>query len=224
MEPIDFEKLIEEKIFERGPNDRDRTKDPPLKFSPSSAGYCERQQFLSRAGLKKLGRKAIGSMKSGTLLHRWIESHINGHGLIEQEVRVDLADPKINPFGIYYEGTYDYYDYNYPYDFKSTSNINYVISSPTEEHKDQITVYMAGLGAKEGAIVYIDKRDLKVKQHMVEFDEKRLVKIFKRSTRVYDARLNWDNKTIPFPKCGCFACRLEDEKIEQQLLNQNLYI
>lgn len=211
--PINFEELVEKKVFERGSKDRDRSMDPDNKFSPSSAGYCERQMFLTKAGLKKFDRAIIGSMKSGSILHEWIGVDLKDKGLLEQDVKIEINDKEVNPSGIYFEGTYDFFDHTFLYDFKSTSNINYCIYGPTEIHKDQLTVYMAGLGVEKGYVVYIDKRNLKVKQHLVEFDRQRLIKIFKKASKVYNAYLNWKNNGrngIPFPKCGCNFCTYED--------------
>ena len=213
-EPIDFEQLIGNKIYEREPQDRDRTQDPDKKFSPSSAGYCERQMFLTKAGLKVFTRKAVGSMKSGSILHKWIGGSLRDKGALEQNVKLVITDQNINPENLYFEGTYDFFDYTYIYDFKSTSNINYSISSPTEKDKDQLIIYMAGLSILKGFIVYIDKRHLKVKQHLVEFNQKRLEKIFQRATNVYREYINWKyngKKEIPFKKCGCNFCDMEDE-------------
>lgn len=212
-EPIDFEQLIGNRIYEKDVKDRDRTQDPDKKFSPSSAGYCERQMFLTKAGLKVFTPKAVGSMKSGSILHRWIEDDLKDKGALEQDVKLVINNPNINPENLYFEGTYDFFDYTYPYDFKSTSNINYVISGPTEKDKDQLIVYMASLGVTKGFIVYIDKRHLKVKQHLVEFNQKRLEKIFQRATNVYREFINWKHngkKGIPFKKCGCNFCDMED--------------
>lgn len=212
-EPINFEKVIEYKIFKRTEKDRDRTKDPDNKFSPSSAGYCERQMFITKAGLKKFDTTAIGSMKVGSILHEWLESDLHSQGSIEKEVTITLVDEHINPENIYFEGTYDFFDTEFLYDFKSTSNINYCLNSPTEMHKDQLTIYMAGLGITKGFIVYIDKRNLKSKQHLVEFNYKRLLKLFEKANRVYKAFTEWKSngrKGIPFEKCGCNFCKMED--------------
>lgn len=214
-QPINFEEIIDNKVFARTSKDRDRTKDPDNKFSPSSAGYCERQMFITKAGLKKFDRIAIGSMKSGSLLHEWIEIDIQDKGLLEQDVKIQIEDPEINPHGIYFEGTYDFFDHTFLYDFKSTSNLNYCINTPSDLHKDQLIVYMAALGIEKGFIVYIDKRNLKAKQHLVDFDKQRLIKIFKKASKVYQAYMDWKNNgrgEIPFKKCGCNFCHLEETK------------
>src|SRR3990167_8054141 len=101
-QPINFEELIEKKVFERGNRDRDRSLDPDNKFSPSSAGYCERQMFLTKAGIKKFDRAIIGSMKSGSILHEWIGVDIKDKGILEQDVKIQIEDKKINPLGIYF--------------------------------------------------------------------------------------------------------------------------
>lgn len=214
-QPINFEELITNKVFARTDKDRDRTKDPDNKFSPSSAGYCERQMFITKAGLKKFDRTAIGAMKSGSLLHEWIGMDIKDKGYLEQDVKIQIEDPEVNPYGIYFEGTYDFFDHTFLYDFKSTSNINYCISTPSDLHKDQLIVYMAALGIEKGFIVYIDKRNLNSKQHLVDFDRQRLIKIFKKASKVYKAYIDWKSNgrgEIPFKKCGCNFCHMEDSK------------
>lgn len=216
-QPIDFEKLIAGKIFERRDKDRDRTKDPENKFSPSSAGYCERQMFLTKAGLKKFDVQAFGSMKIGSIIHSWIEQDLVNKGHMEKDVSINIYDSSINPEEIYFEGTYDFFDYHFLYDFKSTSNITYCWDHPSEMHKDQLIVYMAGLGITTGYIVYIDKRNLTTRQHLVEFDQERLYQLFKKANKVYRALKVWKEngkKEIPFEKCGCFFCENEDKKDE----------
>ena len=78
-------------------------------------------------------------------------------------------------------------------------------------HKDQLLIYMKGVEAKKGSIVYIDKRNLRAKQYFLDYDEERIKKIFKKANRVYEAFMRWKDgeKEIPFEKCGCFICRTE---------------
>ena len=211
-QPINFEEIINNKIFE-GSTDKNNEAQSDKKFRPSSAGFCERQMFLSKAGLKKFNKSIIGAMKAGSLLHEWIEKDLKEKGLTEQSILTEFKDTDINPNKVYYEGTFDFYDHSILYDFKSTSNLNYV-DGISDIHKDQLLIYMKGLGATKGSVVYIDKRDLRAKQYFLDFDEPRVKQIFKKTNRVYEALIKWKTngmniKNIPFEKCGCFMCRGE---------------
>ena len=211
-QPINFEEIINNKIFE-GYQDKNNDAQPDKKFRPSSAGFCERQMFLSKTGLKKFDKSAIGAMKAGSLLHEWIEKDLKEKGIVEKSVMIEFKDIDSNPNELYYEGTFDFYDHSILYDFKSTSNLNYV-DGISNIHKDQLLIYMKGLGAAKGSVVYIDKRDLKAKQYFLDFDESRIKQIFKKTNEVYEAFIKWKTngmnaKNIPFEKCGCFMCRYE---------------
>jgi hypothetical protein len=213
MVMIDFEKLIDEIVIDTKPLDDDFDE---KRFHPSSAGFCERQIFLRKIGMVAFNRYVTGSMMSGTIIHNWLQGHLKGKGEIELEIKTTLQDPKYNPHNLYFKGHSDFVPHGIPYDFKSTANIKFNSKKVADHHRDQLLVYMAGLGAKEGAIVYIDKRDLSPKQFIIQSDQQRIKDIFAKITRVYEAELAWKkskDKKIPFEKCGCYFCT--EEKLKE---------
>lgn len=214
---INFEEFINKKVMEDKPLDNDFN---DKRFHPSSAGYCERQIFLRKTGLSKFDRYVRGSMLSGTILHNWIQSHIKDKGKIEAEVITQFADKKINPYEVYFKGYSDFIAENICYDFKSTANIKFNSDGVKDYHKDQLLVYMAGIKAKKGIIVYIDKRDLSARQFEVLPDDEKIKSIFAKVSRVYDAYAKYKkskDKKIPFEKCGCYFCKDEKLKVIEEI-------
>ena len=67
---VNVEKQIKKRIME----DNYGKNDPLELFHPSSAGYCRRQIFLSKLGVKVFPDHIRGAMQSGTNIHEWIQS------------------------------------------------------------------------------------------------------------------------------------------------------
>ena len=209
---IDFVKIIDKKVMEDKPVDNNFD---DKRFHPSSAGYCERQIFLNKAGLKHFNRYVKGAMFAGTIIHQWLQSHVKDQSKVEVAIKTELNSKKYNPCGVYFEGYADFIHKNIPYDFKTTANIKYNADGIKDYHKDQLLVYMAGIKAKNGAIVYIDKRDLSPKQFTVAVDNKRINDLFAKINKVYKAYKDWVSNKItemPFEKCGCYFCKSEKLK------------
>lgn len=209
---INFEEFIDRKVMEDKPLDDDFN---DKRFHPSSAGFCERQIFLRKTGLIMFNRYVRGSMLTGTILHQWLQSHIKDKSKVEVEITTELKDKKINPHGVYFKGYADFVNNKICYDFKSTANIKFNSNGIKDYHKDQILVYMAGVNAQKGVIVYIDKRDLSAKQFAVMPSKEKMEEIFLKINRVYEAYLKYKeskDKKIPFEKCDCYFCK--DEKLK----------
>ena len=214
---INFEEFIDKKVMENKPLDNDFN---DKRFHPSSAGFCERQIFLRKAGLATFDRYVRGSMLSGTILHSWIQGHIKDKGKVEAEIKTELNDKKINPHEIYFKGYADFIADSICYDFKSTANIKFNSDGVKEYHKDQLLVYMGGIKAKKGILVYIDKRDLATRQFEVLPDNERIKSIFAKADKVYEAYEKYiksKDKKIPFEKCGCYFCKDEKLKVIEEI-------
>lgn len=189
------------------------------RFHPSTSGYCERQIFLSKINARTFTDIVRGSMQSGTLIHNWVQSfnEIKENFFIEKQVRLNVPDSPI-----YFLGNSDLVakDNSLVVDLKSINGLNYVRGTPMTDHIYQVLIYMQGLGIQKGKIIYINKADLDVVEHIIEPSPIRLNKAYEKVKKVYEALKIWDAQPkwdkIPFDKCGCYHCR--SEVLEPQFL------
>lgn len=209
----DFGKRIEEKIKE---DEWEKENVQISKFNPYYMGYCQRQMFLSKLGIKKFSRKVLGAMQSGTIIHEWMADDSKDL-MFEQHVEGDYGD-------IHMSGRYDAADDEAVYDFKSQNSLKHVKSSPKESHVKQLECYMRMSGREKGKIVYIDKNYLYSKEHTVYSNDERWDKMLEKARGVkgaFEALRNKNNNNdivleeeadIPFSKCDCFYCQNEQLK------------
>jgi hypothetical protein len=95
----------------------------------------------------------------------------------------------------------------------------YKFSPPIERHVDQLHIYMQGLNAERGKLVYVSKNDIEdirewptpsADPPSIVFDESRYDGLVAKAKRIRDAV--WTNRIaattdeIPFPKCDCYFC------------------
>ena len=97
------------------------------------------------------------------------------------------------------------------WEIKSTKNLYYQKNEPSDYHPEQLNLYLGLLGLGKGHIVYIDKRDLSVAVHELEFDEE----LFKESVeRIKELRrhIKKDEEPDADPKSWeCGICSYQDE-------------
>lgn len=185
--------------------------EPIELFHPSSAGYCARQIFLNKLGVKVFPEEIRGAMQSGTILHEWIQSfpEVKEDFHIEQVHVLEIPDTKL-----YFQGKIDLKNKknDFVIDIKSIKDLYYVKFEPMPAHVFQINIYMAMAKSTMGELFYIQKNDLQTKSHFLKFDKKLLSETFEKIKLVYEALRIFDNgknMVIPFDKCDCYACRNE---------------
>ena len=209
MEPINFKQVFNDILTQ----ERQMREEALELFHPSSTGSCRRQIFLSKIGIKNFSDDAKGRMMSGTIIHNFIQGRLGQIG--EIEFPVELKDSK---FKVYFNGLCDFFDGKFVYDFKSTANISYNNKKPNDYHIPQILIYCKALNAKGASLVYIDKRNLEIRQFNIDYDAKAeqiIIETFQKCEEVYEKLKDWDGVKIPFPKCGCWGCMEEKlNKIE----------
>ena len=97
------------------------------------------------------------------------------------------------------------------WEIKSTKNLYYQKSEPSDYHPEQLNLYLGLLRLGKGHIVYIDKRDLSVAVHELEFDKE----LFKESVeRIKELRrhIKKDEEPDADPKnWECGICSYQDE-------------
>lgn len=184
--------------------------DPPEHFHPSSAGYCMRQMFISKVGIREFDLPSKGSMKVGTIIHRWVQEEILSD--VPVAVEKDVKSPEI--LGVYFKGRIDVLvNDKVPYDIKSFGGFS-LPKAPKGWHIIQLNTYMGIVGATTGYLLYISKFNLACRTFEVKFDEDLYKFVFMKAFKIKTAIEEWDGdvKNIPFDKCGdkkCYGCKKE---------------
>jgi hypothetical protein len=189
-------------------------------FSAYYAGYCERQIWLAKKGLKEFPDDVLGKMKVGSILHEWVQRTFAAHfrselpfsfedGEIEVRGRIDALDERGDI-----------------YDFKSERSVSYLPrDEKTKEHiardfhEAQMQLYTHArfldpkkpVSGPQTYLLYIDKNDLSVVQIQVKYDGTKVSAILEKYKRVYEGL---GAKECPFEPCGCWFC--EQEKLEAE--------
>lgn len=219
---IDFELGIRATLKDGRDPESHRELDPRV-FHASQIGYCERQAYLSKLGLKDT-TDALGIFKAGTMIHEFVENEASDH----LPDRLEFETPIENEMdGIRFVGHADCYDpeHNVCYDFKSRNGW-YNFDPPTQRHLDQMYIYMAALGAREGQVVYISKADpTDLRPYpdggTFEYDGERVAELVTKAKEIRDEILRNGIATsadeIPFEKCGCWVCDNENLSFPDQL-------
>ena len=199
------------------------------RFHPSTAGYCERQIFLSKIHAKTFPVSVRGAMQCGTIIHHWIQNINEIKKNFDIELPVTTTVPESN---IYFKGNADLVakDKSIVIDLKTINSLSYVKSSPMKEHVYQILIYMQGLDITRGKLIYINKLNLETVEHVIVMNQTKLKKVYDKVKNVYTALKVWDAKEIwgdlPFSKCGCFHCNVEtlNPQFESLLLKKKLSV
>jgi CRISPR-associated exonuclease Cas4 len=212
-EPIDFEGELQQALVDLEDAESHTEYDPPI-IHASQIGYCERQAYLAKFGLKD-NTDALGTFRVGTMIHEFIEEQL-GPRLIHCKFEIPV---KATVDGIQFVGRADCYD---PVnavvcDVKSRHGW-YKFNPPIQRHLDQLLVYMYALDAQYGQVVYVSKKDLEVrtwpKDGYFEFDQERFDHLVEKAKTIRDSAedgVPTDADDIPFEQCGCWVC--DNEKL-----------
>jgi hypothetical protein len=205
---INFGEKIEEVLLER----RERT-EPDNEFHCHYAGHCKRQIWNSKKHKKEFGVDVLGKMMTGTIIHNWMANTFRHLGRNEVPFELNKGD-------IVIKGTADFIDGETIYDFKSEASLKYLPRVENENgdkhrtfrdfHEPQLQLYLDGFGMTKGALVYIDKVDLKTKQFEIQRNEKMIAETIDKYREVHK-ELSLD--TNPFDYCECFMCKKEKDEV-----------
>lgn len=207
-EPIDFAGELQEALVELEDLES-HTEYEPSVIHASQIGYCERQAYLAKFGLKD-NTDALGTFRIGTMIHEFIEEQLGSRlPHCKFEIPINTAID-----GIEFVGRADCYDpiSGAVLDVKSRHGW-YKFSPPTQRHIDQLLVYMDALDAQCGQVVYVSKKDLEVRtwpeDNYFEFDQERFDHLVEKAKTIRDsAKAGVPTKAddIPFAPCGCWVC------------------
>lgn len=174
-----------------------------LEFSPSMVSGCLRQAVVNKCGLRKFDNKTLRKFQVGTIIHKFLEDNIHINSLEkEKEIEYDL--------GVYrFHGFLDAWDKdeNIVYDFKTTSYLGY--AKVTQAYQYQLSVYCHApeINSKDARIVFIDKRDLSLKEEKVEVISKGKIEDF--CELACKAVIHFKETGVLPDKCGCVGCKFD---------------
>lgn len=185
----------------------------PSVFHASQMGYCPRQSYLSKTGLKDT-TSILGTFKTGTLIHEWLETNLG-----DQLSNVEFEKPVETTHGdITFIGHADAVDHanDVVYDFKTRASW-YRFDPPTQRHLDQLYVYMNALGFDEAQVVYLSKKNMEVRtwpeNGTFQSDSDRYGDLVAKAERIRDELaadgVATHESEIPFDTCGCYICENE---------------
>ena len=218
-EIIDFEGAIKDKLRKDNNSYTGHDEDPEDNvFHASWMGYCKRQVYLSKTGLKYHDDKTLGIFRAGSRVHSFMEDEV-----FEELPRHLVFEKPIRPLeidGVKFVGTADCIDMENGviYDFKSRGGW-YRFNPPTQRHLDQLHIYMKATGIHEAQVVYISKKDFEVRtwpeDGTFEFDEERFQELVEKAKTVMDlieehgVAESEDELDDIVEKCDSFICKKE---------------
>lgn len=213
MKMINLNKIVTEHIEDEHDKDNWGEGDTDKTYHPSYLGGCNRFLLTCKADIREVNRTLKGIFYIGNRYHELIQSLLNeieGDVYIEKPVRFDIPNSDL-----YVKGHADIYHENVVYDIKTVSHkwaLNRKQTKP--KHKIQVHMYMAGLDAKKGSILYVHKNHFKTKQFAFNYDESIVDETIKRIKRFHPVYMKWKKDgmkldEIPFEKCGCNYCKYE---------------
>lgn len=226
----DFESLINTAISESS-DQSSHTELDINTFHPSQLSMCRRQMLLSKLGIEQHSTKTLGIFKIGTIVHKWLENNLPNYTdlTVETEKPVSYTidtgeriDKNINIVG-----TCDLWIPNFQLvvDYKTQTGWHFFdpyednLYNQKKSHLTQLSIYMLGLKAAKGKLVYIDKGKFEARQYPNENDDFIAVQenlVNKASNRAIDVMNELEqnypknNSEIPFDKCDCWQCDSEN--------------
>lgn len=147
-------------------------------YYPSEIGMCLRRQFYSYLNPKKVDESTLRIFALGNNLHLFITEALKsserfGYVIEEKPIKINYSDSEAT-FSVY--GRID--DFIITKDgkkilieVKSASDVNSV-SEPQEKHLMQLNLYMKYESPDLGFLVYVDKKNMSIKQFEVKLDER----------------------------------------------------
>lgn len=170
-------------------------------YYPSEVGMCLRRQFYSYLNPKKTDEGTRRIFALGNNIHLFITEALKsserfGYVIEEKPIKMNYSDEE-STFSVY--GRID--DFIITKDgrkilieVKSASDVN-GITEPQEKHVMQLNLYMKYETPDLGYLVYVDKKNMAIKQFEVKLDEE----LYKKTMqRFKDLDKHLRNNELPF--------------------------
>ena len=159
------------------------------RYYPSEVGSCMRKIFYNILIPKDKDPKLQKVFAVGTIIHNFIAEVIKSDKTADEVHYIADELPfllerdgyvisgRIDDLFILRHGTKIMLT-----EVKSTKNIEWIKTKnkPSENHKDQLTLYMYAMGISNGTILYVEKNTLDTAIFEVEYDAERVKKILKK--------------------------------------------
>jgi len=161
---------------------------------------CLRKSYYTRRYMRRLYDEKVVTLTIGDAIHKIIQPVLKNHGYeIEKEVSFPIL-------GITLIGHIDAYKPNHVLEIKSISRTP---KEPLFEHKVQCNAYVKMANADKGYIVYINKRNGKIKIFEVKPDDGLFHYVYTRARYLAE---HIHLKTPPLPERGdnCKYCEYTD--------------
>lgn len=190
----------------------------PETFYASFAGFCPRQTYLTKLGLKDTA-DLRGRFQACRLVHSFLTDALREEYPtldVEPAVEVDAGPVRFRGRPTCYDPVHDCVYHAKPRDGW------YKFHPPVERHLSQLTVYMKGLDAARGQLVYVSISDLtdvrlwppnEAETTYIGYDPDRFEALVTKATAIRNEiirnGLALTPEAIPFDPCGCYFCESE---------------
>jgi len=168
---LDFSRLIVEYLEARRAEEH-KPRKIGVYYASELGSECLRQSYFRYTVEKPLESFTLGVFTIGDLLHDWFEESIKeileeqGHKV---EIEKEVPPYKYDLFEIH--GRADLYiDDSFVVDIKTVSPNTFKYQLPKQPHIAQVNFYIHQLEAEKGAIIYLDKYALRIRNYEVAFD------------------------------------------------------
>lgn len=191
----------------------------PYTYFASHISRCPRQAYLGTLGLRDVEPEAIGRIETSNLIREYLERVIGyRHDFLEANPSLTVDEGAVQFIG---RCTYADHTEGVAYHV-IPRNGWYRFHPPINRHIDQLHVYMRGLGADYGQLVYVSMGDVtdvrtwppaEEGDPFLTFDEGRYCQIVMRAKAIKEHLVSADLESgpvsVPFPKCDCHLCETE---------------
>ena len=164
-----IQEKIDEFLIKEAQVKMDEKKTDDYTFYPSSAGYCIRKQWNDRKNPKLLPAGVYRKFVLGNMIHEFVQGKILTSEGYKSEDSLQWVEGKLK-----LRGRIDTINHEEKiiYEFKSINSLTYVIKEPKVEHVKQLNMYLHNFPDYTGIIVYLDKNDINVVEHTINYDDK----------------------------------------------------
>lgn len=190
----------------------------PETFYASFASFCPRQTYLTKLGLKDTA-DLRGRFQASQLVQSFLTDALRDeypHLEIEPSAVVDGGPVQFRGRPTCYDPVQDCVYHVKPRDGW------YKFHPPVERHLTQLTIYMRGMDATRGQLVYVSLSDVadvrlwppdEADTTFIEYNSERFERVVANASAIRDEIIRngiaLTPEDIPSEACGCFLCESE---------------
>ena len=152
---------------------------------------CLRKSYFSHLYEEKIGEKTLFLFEVGNIFHRYIQSFFP-KGNTEKKIKVPIKIKKPSQQWVII-GKVDLIESDILVELKTVDTLAKALPFPS--HLDQMECYLRGIPeAKEGTLIYIQKKDFEMASFPVKRNDERWKKIVVRISKLHKFL---ENKEVP---------------------------